>query len=345
MKSDSLTQSQIRRYLLGQCDEAELEAIEAAVLTDDAAFEELLAAEDEVIDEYINKNLSPEERASFENRFLAGPERREQLRFARVFDRYLTSKRETAAPQPTPSRSSWAWMHSLYSSPIGVAVSAILLVVIALGVWQLFRQSDVEKGLLALNAAYREQRPLEARISNLDYAPFVVTRGAATQNVDQNELTRAELTLQEALKKDPSAAVHHALGKVYLAKKEFDRAIEQFDAGIKTDPNDASLYADLGAAWLEKGRLDLEAGASGKGTEQLGRSLENLNKALGLNPNLLEALFNRALCEEQLTLYSEAEKDWREYLTRDANSQWAQEARRRLQLLEEKKKKQAQKKD
>ena len=341
MNPDLETRARIRKYLLGEADEAEREAIESMIFTNDELFEELLVVEDEVIDEYLNDKLSPEVRSRFENRFLAAPERLEQLQFARVFDRYVSSQTAASTPTPTPSH---GWVYGLYSSPVRVAVAALLLVVVALGVWQIFfRQSDVEKGLVALNAAYREERPTEARISNLDYAPFPTRRsGRATGNVDQNELNRAELTLLEALANKPSAAVHHALGKVYLAKREFDKAVEQFDAGIKSDPNNAQLYSDLGAAWLEKGKLDTDGAEPGKGMEELGHALENLNRALGINPNSLEALFNRALCEEQMTLYAQAENDWREYLKRDSTSPWAEEARRRLQVLEEKKKKASQ---
>ena len=46
--------------------------------------------------------------------------------------------------------------------------------------------------------------------------------------------------------------------------------------------------------------------------EELGRSLENLNKALVFDNALLEALFNRALAAQYLTLYGQAEQDWRE---------------------------------
>jgi len=346
MKPDRITQSNIRSYLLGQVDEAEHEAIETAILTDNELFEELLVVEDEVIDEYLNGKLDPEARSRFENYFLAAPERHEQLRFARVFDQYVSSQTAAATAPPSASHSWRDWFQTLFASPVRVAAYAIVPLVIALAAWQIFfRQSDVQKGLVALNSAYREQRPIEARISSLEYAPFPITRGSATDKVNQNELSRAELTLLETLKNNPSSAAHHALGKVYLAKREFDKAIEQFDAAIKGDSNNAQLYSDLGAAWLEKGKLNRDDAEPGKRMAELGRSLENLNKALGMNPNLLEALFNRALCQEQLTVYSQAENDWREYLKQDSTSPWAEEARRKLQLLEEQKKREAQTKD
>ena len=345
MKPDLEMQTRIKSYVLGETDEAESEAIEKMMLTDDELFEELLMIEDQVIDQYLTQKLSPELRSRFEKNFLVTPERFEQVKFARAFDRYVSA--HTASPSRTSETAHFSqrWFH-LSSSSARAIVFAVALLVIGIGAWQFFyRQSDVERGLIALNAAYREERPLEARISNLDYAPFLTKRaGTATEKVDQNELNRAELTLLEALKKNPSPPVHHALGQVFLAKREFGKAIEQFDAAIKTDPGNAQLYADLGAAWLEKGKLDREADP-GKGMEGLGRGLENLNKALEMTPNSLEALFNRALCEEQMTLYSQAENDWHEYLNRDSKSPWAEEARRRLQLLDEKKKRALQTKE
>jgi len=347
MKPDLETQNRIRSYVLGEADEAEREAIETMILTSDELFEELLVVEDEVIDAYVNQKLNPEVSSRFENYFLATPERLEQLQFARVFDRYVSSQTTASLLKSKPVPSSQGWFYSLYSSPIRAVVFAALLLVIGLGSWQIFfHQSAVDKGLIALNAAYREERPIEARISNLDYAPFLTKRaGQATVKTDQNELSRAELTLLEALKNNPSPAVHHGLGKVYLAKREFDKAIEHLDAAIKSDPNNSQVYADLGAAWLEKGKLDIDGAEPGKGIEELGRALENLNKALGLNSNSLEPLFNRALCEEHMRLYAQAESDWREYLKRDSRSPWGEEAHRRLELLEEKNKRASQTKE
>jgi tetratricopeptide (TPR) repeat protein len=189
---------------------------------------------------------------------------------------------------------------------------------------------------------YREQRPLESRISSLNYAPYVTTRGPGDERIDQNELRRAELTLLDALNKNPTPEVRHALGKVFLAKKEFDKAIEQFDEALKGAPKDAQIYSDLGAAWLEKGRIDRDGKEAGKGMEELGRAQESLGKALELNPNVLEAQFNRALCRQYLMLSQQAAEDWREYLKRDSTSPWAEEARRKLRVLEDEKNKKAQ---
>jgi CHAT domain-containing protein/tetratricopeptide (TPR) repeat protein len=344
MTPNPQAQDRIRRYLLGQLTDGAREEIEQDLLTNGELFEELLVVEDELIDEYLGGRLSADEQAGFEKHFLSTSERHEKLRFGKAFDKYLSTQAATASVRELkPRRAQWAWTQAFFASPLRIAAYAVLALGLVLGIWSVFfRQSDVDKGLLALNAAYREQRPVEARISGLAYAPFSTTRGPGTDRVDQNELRRAELTLLEALNKKPTPAVHHALGEVYLAKKQFDDAIKEFEEALKDDPRNPRLLSDLGAAWLEKGKIDLDKGRanptsseSGKGMEELGRSLVNLKKALELDANLLEALFNRALCHQYLLLHQQAEAGWREYLNRDSTSLWADEARRNLTLLEE----------
>ena len=135
----------------------------------------------------------------------------------------------------------------------------------------------------------------------------------------QSKLRQAELHLNDAkgIKSGPES--HHALGKVYLAQGNFDAAIREFEESLKGQPNNAQVYNDLGVAWLEKGELN--------------RSLDSLNKALQLDANLHDALFNRALCHEKLNRPEDAKADWREYLKRDASSPWAAEARRKLERM------------
>ena len=337
-------QERLRQYLLGQLTDDAREELEKELMASAELFAELLVVEDEIVDDYLGGRLKETDRASFEKDFLATPERQEKLRFGHAFERHLSSQ---AASIPIPKTSSspvWAWTRSLFSSPLRIAVAAIIVVAPAIGVWQiLFYNSEVDKGLLALNSAYREQRPVESRLSSLAYAPFSQTRGAP-ERVDALARNRAEAILSGAANDRANAAAHHGLGEVYLAKKQFDDAIKEFEEALKGDARNAQIYSDLGAAWFEKGKIDSENGKAdpssslkSKEADDLGRSLENLNKALDLDPNLLPALFNRALCRQILTLFPQAEADWRKYLELDSTSPWADEARVNLARLQERK--------
>jgi CHAT domain-containing protein/Tfp pilus assembly protein PilF len=346
MPSNRYVQTTIRLYLLGQLDGTDRVEFEKRLLTDDHLFDELAAIEDELIDEYLAGHGGKDELEMFEKNFLTTPERLQKLRFARALRRYATANPLEASTQvatPTPQTRNW---QQFFSNPyIRSAAFASLLVFAAFGVWRIFIfQSDVDKGLLALNAAYRDQRPLEARITQLNYAPFLRTRSPGQDNANEAQRQLAEYTLLDARNKTPTPTAYHALGNVYLSKKEFDLAIQQFEEALKGDPKNAKIYADLGAAYLERGKAELDRARSeknssegGKGLEDVSRSLENFNRALELRPDLLEARFNRALGFEYQGLPLRAEEEWKEYLKRERNSLWADEAAWRLRLLEEQK--------
>jgi CHAT domain-containing protein/Flp pilus assembly protein TadD len=331
-------QEAVRQYLLRQLSNDEQRTVEQRLLSEDELFEELEIAEDELIDQYLAGQLANSDREKFKRNFLATAEGNQKLRFAQALGRHPNKKRDVTEPGEISLLDRLRLLFRVRGATLPLAQAAVVLIVVSLGfvVWRgFFYQSGVDRALVALNTAYREQRPVEARITELNYAPFRTTRGPGAKNVDEAERQRAEYTLLEALHNTPTPAVHHALGRVYLAKNDFDRAIEQFEEALKADPNNGQVYADLGAALLEKGRLDKTGPEAGKGMEELARSRENLNKALELNSKLLEAIYNRALVNELQLLPEQAKGDWREYLKRDPNSSWATEAREHLKRLEE----------
>lgn len=332
-------QSDARRYLLKQLPDADQSALELRLLSEDDTFAELEIVEDELIDEYIANELSRDERQRFEEHFLTTPERENKLRSAQAIKRYL---KETAPPNPQPTPGKFGrWfkaLKQLISSPIPATISALFLVVVGLGLWRLaFYQSELDKGLVALNKAFRQERPIEARVSQIEYAPYTTTRGNESIPVNALELSRAKVHLLQAEQDRHDAATYQALGRLYLLQREPDKAIQYLERAVESDANNARIYADLGAALLEKAKLELDGAnqSDGKALEDLGRSLENLNRALEIDPNLLEALFNRALVHKYQGLTEAAKADWRVYLEKDPDSQWATDARKKLRELDE----------
>lgn len=331
-------QDTIRLYLLGKLAGEEREEFERRLFAEDDDFiEELLAVEEEMIDDFLSGDLSTDEAAMFEKNFLVTDERRQKVRMGKAFRTYA-ERASAVPPRPIPSPARWNWQQ-LFSSPlIRAAAFAAVLLIAAVGVWRIFfYQSDVDKALVALNNAYREQRLIEARFTNQSYAHFRETRGGELNRVDILERDRAKALLLVAVKDNRTSAVQHALGKVYLAEKAFAAAIQQFEEALKSDPNNAQIYADLGAAFLEKGKQDKTGPEPGKDQEEFARSREYLQNALELNPKLPEALFNRALVSENQLLTQQAIEDWREYLKVDPDSQWATDAREHVKRLEERK--------
>jgi CHAT domain-containing protein len=334
----------IREYLLGNLAvEDQLERVEERLLTDDEYFEELEIVKGELIDEYVGGALTNAEQERFEQNFLTTPDRRRNLRLAQGFKEYAANaaEKKRAREKPDRVRPRFSWARAFSASPLAVAATLLVVAGLAFGAWRLFvYQSDVDKGLIALGAAYRDERPIEARLTGLGYAPLTNTRGDG-QGVDLNSRDRAERILHDAAHDHPGPASSHALGKLYLYEQQFDKAITNLEEALKADPNNAGINNDLGAAWLERAKAERRKDEAGGGLESFGTSLKYLVRALELDSSLLEALFNRALVHEYMMLPLQAEDDWSAYLKKDSASPWANEAKRRLESLKSQKNKAA----
>jgi tetratricopeptide (TPR) repeat protein len=284
--------------------------VEVRLLSDSSYGEEFDVAVDELTDQYVAGEIEGKEREEMERYFFASPGRREKLRIASAL-KHRTQKGDDRR-------------HWLASPQFRIAAAILIVVGLALGIyWRLASRqsgSEFDKGLVALRTAYGEQRPTEARVSDLPHARYPETRRGSTPDSGmQDQLRRAELHLAQAVKDKPTPEARHALGKVYLAQGKYDQALSEFEESLKGNQNTAQVYNDIGVAQLEKGDFN--------------RSLDSFNRALQLDGNSLEALFNRALCYEKLSRSNEARADWNEYLNRDSSSPWSEEARRHLKQL------------
>ena len=128
MTATAEIQYQIRRYLLGELDDGTRAEVEQRLLSDGEVFEELLVAEDEIIDDYSSGGLDPEERADFEAHFLATPERQQKLRFARALHRHVmtfANERETVKQSVVRS----LWFSRPWPSWAATTVAVLALIV------------------------------------------------------------------------------------------------------------------------------------------------------------------------------------------------------------------------
>jgi CHAT domain-containing protein/tetratricopeptide (TPR) repeat protein len=329
----SPAQNRLRDYLLGRLDSSEEERIEEHLLADDSFFEEFEVVENELVDQYVHGRLSAEEIALFKRRMTQTAEQRQKLAFATVLDEATAAHLEANAkvvPLASYSRKSRLFSRAVLKVAAVVIVAAALFALL----WILLgRKTEVDRGMLALNEAYRNERLVESRISGVNYSPLLSTRGGQSKNIDSLAQRHAELLLTEAVRTRGDAASQHALGRFYLAAKNFDQAKQQFEQALKLEPDNAQLHSDLAAAFLEIGKTH-RGDDEGKAAENFGKSLEHINRALQLNGSELEALFNRGLVLEQLMLLSRAEEAWQTYLQKDSSSQWADEARRHLESMQ-----------
>src|SRR5256885_113617 len=117
-------QRSVRRYLLGELSQAEQQRLEERLMSDDLALEELLVAEDELIDDYLQGALARAEQERFENFFLLTAERQEKLKFATALRRYVAKETAKADHAVPPTHRAWwfVWGRSFFASPLGVVM-------------------------------------------------------------------------------------------------------------------------------------------------------------------------------------------------------------------------------
>lgn len=318
-------QSKLRKYILNDIGDEERSAIEERLLAEDEYFEEVLIAEENLIQDYADGKLDAADRERFEKCFLSFEENRQKVRFARALRKYVNESGDLPEAEKKPGF--FESLKAFFSAPVSVALTVLVIAgITGFFVWKNF--ADNSEVLVALNKAYKSERPIESRISDFDYAPTKNTRGAEDKT-DKTESELAKTLALQSVSKNPTAENHLALGRVYLTEREFDKAIEQFQKAVKLAPDNAKVHNDLGVALMEKAKQQRE-----KRFENLNQALQEFENSIKLNNSLLEAYFNKAFCLQLIPATENAKEAWQEYLKRDSTSPWAEEARKNLQSLE-----------
>jgi hypothetical protein len=79
MRPAALDEPALRRYLLGMLPEVEAVALEQRYFSDPETFEQVWAAENDLVDDYVAGRLGAGERRLFTERYLASPRHRERV--------------------------------------------------------------------------------------------------------------------------------------------------------------------------------------------------------------------------------------------------------------------------
>lgn len=161
------------RYLLGDLSQQEEENFEQRYFADDLAFEELQAAEGEVIDAYVRGELPERGRQHFEKKLAKSRRLQERVAIARVFTESISRKSDNRsakisvdAPEPWWKRFLSGWFERrAVMTPLFAA--GLLLVVIggALVLVQSIRLRSESQRLATERAEMHRQREEMARSS------------------------------------------------------------------------------------------------------------------------------------------------------------------------------------
>src|SRR6185295_2959731 len=118
----------IRRYLLGQLEEDELGQLEEKMMADNELFNMVLLGEDEMVEEYVQRELSESDRARFEASFLSTPQGREKVAYAKALRKHVSkpapdgTDTEEGPVQLMSALAAW-WKQLTFSPSLRLAAS------------------------------------------------------------------------------------------------------------------------------------------------------------------------------------------------------------------------------
>lgn len=162
MAADVNNEKLIARYLLGDLPEEQQVEIEDRAFADKEYLALVTGVENDLIDEYVRRELSETDRRKFEGRFLASAERRKRVEFASALARVPVSIEKTVVSQPAQ----WTWRDSLYAFFVGLnpavkfATIGVMLAFIMGSVW-LFSETMRLRSQLARQQAQNQARQNE----------------------------------------------------------------------------------------------------------------------------------------------------------------------------------------
>jgi hypothetical protein len=120
MMSDHSVEA-LRRYILGGSTDEESAAIEHQYFENADALDRVRAVEDDLIDEYVSGQLTPDEREEFERNYLTTPAHGRRVGVARAL-------RTAASARPTPALWRWGWPAAAMAAALIIVVLGVALV-------------------------------------------------------------------------------------------------------------------------------------------------------------------------------------------------------------------------
>jgi hypothetical protein len=180
MNGPSRFEESLRQYLLGEVDDAERERIERRFVSDAQFNEQLLAAEQSLIDDYLEERLTSEQRETFLSQYGTSHGQRRKLRIAKSIKEYAEAHAVDAPVDTTPNVVRRGWFGSGAKPKLVWRVAAITIVALILAVWLQSRRNEpdaqrlaIERELALLNDPSRLREALPG-MATLSVAPITL---------------------------------------------------------------------------------------------------------------------------------------------------------------------------
>lgn len=160
MNEESVTDALLRQFLLGQVGDEERQRIESLFMTDPQSRERTLAAEQDLIEDYLDDCLTTEDRERFLGQYADTPTQRRKLRITKSIKEWAVNESKVTRTTPSTTSMSSRLQSRLRWKPvflIPITVVTMIAIMVAV-VWVIYRNKQgrehlaVEQELARLNA-------------------------------------------------------------------------------------------------------------------------------------------------------------------------------------------------
>lgn len=276
----------------------------------------------ERLSEYADGLLGPADRVDVERHLAACGDCRAAVGETMVFVEAEERAFETRGPiAPLRGRRSLI--------VVGGALAAAAVLVMAIGFakpeWATGffgprnERPELQELIVALDK--EQTRPVEGRLAGgFRYAPAPpVFRGESQRAVSPDVSAAVAKLDQAAASREPGRLAAAGVGALVLGN--VDDAVERLRTAAQREPTRASTFVDLSAAYMARSAKQGER-------NDLELARQAADRALTLEPQRLDAQFNRALALSRLGRIDEAGSAWRQYVAQETNPDWRSEAAR-----------------
>jgi tetratricopeptide (TPR) repeat protein len=180
-----------------------------------------------------------------------------------------------------------------------------------------------ERAVLPLVRAVGERRFFESRlVGGFKFGPLISQERGSEPGFEKPAARDWQL-LAAAEQMASNSAPVSVVGAAELLVGDVDRAVGVLEEAAREAPDQPEALTNLAAAYLRRAEL-------ADRVDDRSKALEASTRALELDPDQLEALFNRALALEALSLRDQAVKAWRAFLEKEKDPGWRSFATERL---------------
>lgn len=191
-----------RAYFLGQLTDDESAAVELNIISDASLEDKLHLAESELIEDYLEEMLAPDEKDLFDKNFLRTPERQKRLDFLRLLKNHakeVSQTKEIGSLETEKKPSLFDALKNFFSlklNPVPVLVAVLVLVLAAGFSWRFFFYNPEQSEFAQMEKAVHElnQKDFSNPSEYENYSNLRLISGNLRSSGNKNSLAENNLT-------------------------------------------------------------------------------------------------------------------------------------------------------